>query len=181
MQFPHTLVAGTLAVFASALPFSLPAQSRADGLEAAEEIGDWLKDIADGYSELQEQSRKLSDLRARIVDARENPASLSGESYAQLLIELTMLIPDEAGLPSEIKTAVKTLIVPVSKLIAGATDFALANARRNFKNQMNLLAGDTSMSESEKAWTAAKRAGSTRQVQLRLLLDWSLEKANVKA
>ncbi len=176
-----TVCALAALIVAASRPTEVSAQSRADGLKAAEDLGEWLKDILDEYNELKEQSEKLSELRAKIEDARENPSALSGENYAKLLVELTMLIPEAARLPSSIKTAVKVLVVPVSEFIARATDFALAAARRNFKNQMDLLAGDTSMSESEKAWTAARRAGSTRQVQLRLLLDWSLGKARVNA
>ena len=177
------LVVALLFLTVTVLPSAAWAQTKQErkaGLVAAEELGDWLETIEEEFRTLREQSEKLSDLRTRIVQAREDPAALSGENYAKLLVEITMLIPDGARLPAHIRNAVSILVKPIGMIIGMAVDFSLELARRNFRNQMRLLAGDTSMTESEKAWTAAKRAGSTRQVQLRLLLDWSLEKAKFR-
>lgn len=176
------LIAGILcATFAlgSTNAYAQTQRERAEGLEAAEKLGRWLWSVRNEFQTLEEQSERLSDLRERIVDARENPAALTGENYAKLLIDLTMLIPREARLPSSVKTAVNILVRPIALIIEKSINFSLTLARRNFNNQMKLLAGDTSMTESEKAWKAAKSAGSTRQVQLKLLLDWSLEKARI--
>jgi len=154
------------------LPVSYARADNSGIVAASEDLLEWLEDAKDEYDSIQARSDELSELSAEIERAKSDPSALSGSQYADLFVRLTMILPDSVELPEPVTRAIRVGAGGIGLLIEGAVDMSLDTVRNRFNRNMQVLAGDTSMTETEKAWSAAKQAGHTRQVQQWAFLDW---------
>ena len=164
------MAGGLLAVWSLAAPAN--AQNRREIIAAAKELYDALDEAREDYEALDEKSRELAQIAADIQRARSDPDYLDGAKFADLYVRLALLIPDGMPLPDAAKSAVRVATFGIAALIEAATNFSLETVRGRFRRLMQVYTGDTSMTEVEQAWRAARESAPTRQVQQWAFLQW---------
>ena len=114
----------------------------ADALETLEEGLEDLKSAAEG---IEGATKELSGLLERVKKARQDPGSLDGESYGELLTDITMFGADKVPLGKAMKAAIGVATHAIGSLVGLETDFALKIIAKRFVD----LGGNSAMSEEE--------------------------------
>ncbi len=140
-----------------------------------EQIETFLDDNYDEIQRIGDRLQRIEELSDRVEAARNDPAALTGDNYAELLVELVLVIPESIQLPEPMKNYLKLTGTMIGELLGAATEFALDHVRANFERyyQSELTTGAP---EWECAKKAARLVGGTRQVQLRMLWEWKYER-----
>jgi len=129
-------------------------------VDAVEEAIDQAEDIAD-------LSDELLDLNRRIDEAREDPDSLDPDVYADLALDIMLVIPNDLPLPEAAKKTLELVASALTSFIQGAQGLALTLLARRFRDLLK-----TGMSPQE----AAKNATLLKPEQGWLLTQYRLGK-----
>jgi len=84
-------------------------------------------------------------LLERVKEAREDPGSMNGDSYGELLTDITKFGGDQLPLTKPMAKAIEVASTAISSLIGLETDFALKIISKRFVD----LGGNSEMSEEE--------------------------------
>ncbi|MSQ36016.1 MAG: hypothetical protein EXR63_02570 [Dehalococcoidia bacterium] len=103
-----------------------------EGLEeAVEAITEALGEVKEGVEQAEELTEQLDGLTQRIKDAQQNPDSLNADTYADLALDLIMVIPDNLPLPDRAKKALRAVGAVLAAFIQGATGLVLVLVGRS--------------------------------------------------
>jgi hypothetical protein len=109
---------------------------RLDELDAAVDEVSEAAESAEGYADLIDQ---LDDLSSRIEAARSDPNALDANTYADLALDMMLLVPNELPLPEASKKLVEAVAAGVGAFIQGATSMSLTLAGRSFRTQLQAM------------------------------------------
>jgi hypothetical protein len=143
----------------------MPNDNHAENLEKLQEALDAVQEAQDAADTIDDITDQLSDLQDRLDDARTNPASLDADTYADLALDLMLVIPNNLPLPEGAKKAIEALASVLASFIQGATGLALTLLARRFRQALQT---------EESPQEAARVAAGTRAEQSWLLTQYRL-------
>ena len=133
-----------------------------DGIEAAIDAFNEGKDAVDQIEDITDELQNLTD---RIESARNDPASLSGEAYTQLMTDVVMVVPKKLPIPKPLLALFEGTINAIFSLFGFEIDVSLGFVRKRFKDLV-----DMGTDPQEAALTA-----SNSSVTQLYLLNWRLQ------
>ncbi len=116
--------------------------------ELAEALGtleEGLEELKSGAEKSEKVTKEINGLLERVKEAREDPGSMNGDSYGELLTDITKFGGDQIPLTKPMSKAVEVASTAISSLIGLETDFALRIITKRFVD----LGGNFEMSEEE--------------------------------
>jgi len=141
----------------------------AKNLDALEDLIKAVKKAVETGEEIADTIDELDELQARIEAIREDPELQNGEAYAELFVDIAMLIPDNMPIPPAVKEALRAALTLLGKFFGWYVDLAYGNRWREFKKKIK--AGFP-------ADEAAKLTGATMAVQAYLIWRYREEQSD---
>ncbi|MDA0350733.1 MAG: hypothetical protein O3A10_00805 [Chloroflexi bacterium] len=143
----------------------MPDPSLAERLDQLKEAVDAIKEAQEAAEGVEDIADQLDELTRRIDEARDDPDALDADTYADLALDLMLVIPNNLPLPDAAKKAIEAVASAIAAFIQGATGLALSLLARRFRD--HLKAGMTP-EEAARAATNTKAERSWLLTQFRL-------------
>lgn len=156
----------------------MPEPNYAQELNKLEEAIDAIKEAQESAEGIADITEQLDALTGRINEARENPDSLNADTYADLALDLMLVIPNNLPLPDAAKKAIEALASVIASFIQGATGLALTLLAKRFRELLRTgmtpedAAKTAANGKAEQSWLLAQyragtvtAAGDTRDVK----------------
>lgn len=167
-----TLAISSIVTFTPGFCSSAQAQDAEELTQVFKSLRDWVETAKDADNTMRQKIDEIASLQVSIDQLLHDPDALNHpEQYGEVFVKIVMLIPDTLQFDPETKKAIRAPAELIRKAIEASFGVALDPVRRAFDNRMALYAGDTSLSDTQKAWKASE-VGGTQQVRLWLMLNW---------
>ena len=135
--------------------------------EALETLEEGLEELKSGHEKSEEVTEEINGLLERVKEAREDPGSMTGDSYGELLTDITKFGGDQLPLTKPMSKAIGVASHAISSLIGLETDFAIRIIAKRFVDS----GGNSEMSE-EDAKALAKKVSWDSTSQAAVFLWW---------
>ena len=143
------------------------AGSSEDLAEALETLEGGLEELKSGAEASEAATEELNGLLERVKKARQDPGSLDGESFGELLTDITKFGADRVPLTDAMSAAIGVAAHALGSLVGLETDFAFGIIAKNFIARID----NPEMSEEE-AEDIAKEVSWDSTSQAAVFLWW---------
>jgi len=143
------------------------AGSSEDLADALGTLEEGLEELKSGAEDIEGATEELSGLLERVKKARQDPGSLDGESYGELLTDITKFGADRLPLTDAMSAAIGVAAHALGSLVGLETDFALKIIAKRFVD----LGGNSAMSEEE-AEALSRKVSWDSTAQAAVFLWW---------